>query len=481
MKKAFIQSVKSIFMYSQKLDWPVLGLFVLINLLVLVNATLHHPKIGYDAVDHITYMQVLFDRLPDANDTLEFFSPPLPYYLPSIFDKACEIVLNDQQHIPLYQNSYYIHSCRFADGKFAQYINFLISIVTIYFILLICDYIKPSNRFYKISVLMQIALLTVYYRTFSQVRGEPYVALFIVIASYLLIRLFDAKKTSGKIVIALGLSLGALILSRQWGFFIFPAILLTGIWLLLQEYHRAVQLIKPVIVSLVLCAVLGGWFYIHLYVQNKTFTAFNIEQNQPMSPEQIWKVIRITRLKNSELFKKPIRPSFVGDINSIFYSDTWGDYWGFFTYIKDKSMYGEQGLGNSDEMGSYLGQVNLFSTVPTFLFVGGWLMAFVRLFRRKKTVFVDQFSSAFFFFLSFFTIVGFAFFIVNYYVLDDSTLKTSYILHFFIILTFLSADLLETIRSRSRFVYFSILFLFAVVFFHNLPAFVTRYIYFPWS
>ena len=171
MFKETVGQLRSVFLNARKLDLPLLGLFVLINLIVLINALVHNPKIGYDAVHHLTYLQVLFDRLPAQQDTPEFFSPPLPYILPAVFDKACEIVRNDQPHIPLRNDSYAIFSCRTTDGKFAQYLNVLLSIATLYFVLLICNTTRPGNRFYKISTLALIAVLTVYYKTFSQVRG----------------------------------------------------------------------------------------------------------------------------------------------------------------------------------------------------------------------------------------------------------------------------------------------------------------------
>ena len=42
-------------------------------------------RLGYDARDHELYAVTLAPgRLPDKDDTREFFSPPLPYVLPSL-------------------------------------------------------------------------------------------------------------------------------------------------------------------------------------------------------------------------------------------------------------------------------------------------------------------------------------------------------------------------------------------------------------
>ena len=112
--------------------------------------------------------------------------------------------------------------CRTYDGKFAQGINVLLSIGTTLLLLMIAEQIKPGNRFFKISALSMLALLTVYYKTFSQVRGEPYVVFFIALSIYLINEILKTTSFSYKLIIATGISLGLLVLSRQWGFFISP-------------------------------------------------------------------------------------------------------------------------------------------------------------------------------------------------------------------------------------------------------------------
>jgi hypothetical protein len=254
-----------------------------------------------------------------------------------------------------------------------------------------------------------------------------------------------------------------------------------GIWLLITDYPRAIQLIKPLIASFVLAALIGGWFYLHLYIQNGTMTAFNLENSESLSLEKFLSLARKTRIKNFDLFKEPIRPHFAGEPTPIFYSDTWGDYWGFFTYIKHKSPYGEQGLGNSKEMGRYLGTVNLFSVVPTLVFVAGWLFAILRLFNLKKPYSMESASTILFFFIATVSIIGFTIFVINFYTLDDSTLKASYILQFFVVLAFLGADFLELVRTRFSPLFIVALITLGIVFLHNLPAFITRYVLLPWG
>ncbi|MBT3323140.1 MAG: phospholipid carrier-dependent glycosyltransferase [Anaerolineae bacterium] len=399
MYKKIKQQMTAVFSNDGKLDIPLIGIFVVINIIVLVNAVFHHPKIGYDVSNHLTYMQTILDGMPNHDDTPEFFSPPLPYVLPAFFDKACELVYDDEPHIPINSGGHIIFSCRKSTGKFAQSLNVLLSFSTLFVILLICEYLRPHNRFYKFSTLFLFSLLTVYYKTFSQARGEPYVVFFIVLSAYFLLRTLDPKPKKTTFVF-LGISLGLLILSRQWGFFIFPAIAFSGIWLIIKKQQEALKLIKPLMGSFIIAAFLGGWFYLYLYIQHGSFTAFNIEENQRMSFDEVVSLTRKTRIKNMDLFRNPIRPNFYYEPIPVFYSEIWGDYWGYFTFIKEKSYYGDLGLGNSTEVGPYLGRVNFISIIPTLILGMGWLFGAYKLFERKKPFSIEDAGSALFFFIS---------------------------------------------------------------------------------
>ncbi len=168
-KDSLIQRFLNLFRYDGRIDPIILTLCLVINVIVLANAILHYPKVGYDVVENLNYIQVLPDRLPSYADTSEFFSPPLPFFLASRFDAICE------QHAPdalrIYNGLNYSNTCRLYDGKFAQGFNVLLSIGTTILLLMIAEQVKPGNRFFKISALIMLALLTVYYKTFSQVRG----------------------------------------------------------------------------------------------------------------------------------------------------------------------------------------------------------------------------------------------------------------------------------------------------------------------
>ena len=467
--------LKAPLLHEGKVDKLLLALFLTINLLVLTNDILHDPEIGYDAKHYLRYIQILPFRLPTDEDTREFFSAPLPYILPSFVDKACHR-LNGVRDVPLL-----IDDCLRKAGKFAQFINFILSLGVTFLFIKIAEAVRPNNRFLKISSLALLGVMTVYYRTFSQVRGEPYVVFFTAWAIYLLSKMIYAReRLTWRSGIGLGIILGLLILSRQWGLMLVPAILglLALVWML-DQTHRW-QLGRTLATSFVIAFLICGWFYIHLYLSYGTFLAFNRSprafslSNRPLS------FYRSTGLKNLLLFKTPTREAFNNQFFPLFYSDLWGDYWGYFVFIQVNSTVIERGYhGNRQQIRPYLGRVNAAALFPSFIFGAGILtsaFSVMKLFRSDQE---EKSQALFYTFLLIFGIVSFAlylYFLISYTLTDqDSTNKATYMLHVLVIFPLLGAEFLEKVRQRKPSLYYTCMVVLGLVFVHNLPAMITHY------
>ena len=72
-KDSLIHRFIDLFRYNGKIDPIVLTLCLVINGIVLANAILHYPKVGYDVVENLNYIQVLPDRLPSLPIPVNFF------------------------------------------------------------------------------------------------------------------------------------------------------------------------------------------------------------------------------------------------------------------------------------------------------------------------------------------------------------------------------------------------------------------------
>jgi len=249
---------------SASLKITALVLAIAINFLVGINNLIHDPNIGYDSDAHLDYAATLLNHFPTKADTYEFFSPPLPYVIPAIAYKICEIRTRGSGN------------CSFIAGRLAQLVNFLFSIGITLLFLKIAEAIKPNNDYFKISALVIWGMLPVYYKTFSQFRGETYIAFFVILLIYLFVKLNqNPQSMDWKKGIGLGLLLGLLVLSRQWGFALFPAFLGMAILIYLRDKNLGMKFGKIILVSFFVAFLVSGWFYVYLFKTYGSPAAFN--------------------------------------------------------------------------------------------------------------------------------------------------------------------------------------------------------------
>jgi hypothetical protein len=473
-----MQFLKAPFLHDGRLHRGLLALFLAVNLLVAANALLHHPEIGYDANDHLLYMQVLPQRLPTDDDTREFFSPPLPYIVPALADEACLLVEHGPEAAA---------ECRYLGGKTGQLINVLLALGATFLVLDIAELWRPGDVRFKLLTLFVLGALPVFYKTFSQFWGQPYVAFFSTLAIWqFLAALRSPNEISWRSGARLGISFGLLALSRQWGFLVIASIggFAALLWLVSKERRAAVRVFKMVTAAAAVSFLVGSWFYFHLYATEGRFTAFNRNTPGFSLANKEASFYRATGLKEWRLFRSPVYGSFNDMFIPIFYSDIWGDYWGFYTLPNlTEEVLAIWDWDGSDYGGarSYLGRVNAVS-LPLALLLGvGSLFGLGRFiqFLRRRSLEAETLFPSFVFFLAAVSMLGYLWFIISYPSSNGDTIKATYMIHIFIMLAFLAAETLEALRSKSPRLFYAALLICGAVVVHNLPAMLTRYVYIP--
>ncbi len=449
-------------------------LFLLINGIVLYNACLHDPRIGYDATHHLRYIEAFSKlRLVSFEESGEFFSPPLPYLLPALLIRFTGVDV-------------------FWAAKLGQGLNVLLSLGVTFLLLDLCRLIdpRPLVRFGALAIL---GLLPVYYRTFAFFRGEPYVLLFAMLMLHRALLMALRRRFTVADGVILGTAMGLCALSRQWGILLFPAtyLFLARQWLRLPRWRR--EIVRVGILALVLAVLLSGWFYLSLKVRYGAFTAFNrwvaprfSLRNQP--PDFYFD------LSLRQLFTHPIRPNFGNHLWPTLYSEVWGDYWCYLavygldtrtgTYLNGYRLNEILRTGdrppwletNYEAMGAYLGRVNLVSLFPSLLMVAALGRAAVRLGRGTLTP-VRREAYILLLLAIATTAAGYFWFLIMYPSYDKGdTIKATYILQLFPAVAVLTGEYLASLRDRfprlSRLVWLGL----ALTFVHNLPATLTHFV-----
>jgi len=246
------------FFHENRLVPAIVCLFLLINSIVILNAITHDPRVAYDIAEHSKYVEILAleHRLPTNQETDEFFSPPLPYILPAVL-RAIGLSLT-------------------TTVKLGQFINVGISFFLTYFLLRLGCFICPSEPRFRILTLLLLGLMPVYYKTFAMgIRGEPYVALFAILSIYVVSIIGCSLAPKLRWFALLGILLGLLCLSRQWGL-----LAVTGIFMALGIIHCCFKLIGKqyaikAILSILITFGIGGPFYFHLNSEYGSFITFN--------------------------------------------------------------------------------------------------------------------------------------------------------------------------------------------------------------
>lgn len=452
---------------------PWIAAVAVVNGLVLYNALFHDPLIGYDAPGHLKYIRTLAGlRLPGPSDTLEFFSPPLPYLPAAVAYRTGLVSL-------------------WAAAKAGQIVQFVCSVLLTMGLVGLCERVRPGSNALKVTGVVLLGMLPVYYRSFSFVRGEPMLALLTVVVAMKSLDVLRGGPLHRRDAILLGFALGLLVLTRQWGFFLIPAILLfTALQIRCGRltWRRAVLSLGAIGM---IAAVTGGWFYAHLRLNHGSIAAFNRTGAGPLSI--VWRPPEFyVGLGSDRVFSDPVRRAFRGQLLPVFYSDFWGDYWGYFViygkdlrdgrYVSWRTLHEAleevpppDWLETNRRIGGYLGRVNLLSILPSAILVGGLLIGGLHLARLARGRADDEASAplAFLFLAVATSVLGYLWFVLKFP--GDDVIKATYLLHVYPLLGVLGAEFLGFVRSRSAAVHHAIVAMLVLVLLHNAPVYVTRY------
>ena len=459
---------------NKALRWAVIAVYIAINAIVFYNARRHDPGIGYDSDAHLHYLMAMSQgRLPNSDDSSEFFSPPLPYLPGALALRMGEGL-----------------ECAF---KWAQYAQFAFSLVLTFFLLQLCGLIRKDDDRLGLLALLCLGMIPAYYKTFAMIRGEPLLATLAVVIAWLAVRTFIVKPRMSIIAaIVLGLLLGAAAISRQWGIFLIPPVVLLAAWRMWRDGKFGPAFHTLAIAGLC-CAISGSWYYLHLHRTYGSMTAFNRTREAIDRPVSFYIAFPV-----AEIVKYPIRPQETKrQFLPILYRDLWGDFWmHFLVYGQNRKGRYMQGnyitrsqaivkrpvFDNMDEISPYLRRVSLLSLLPTVVLicgVGSGAIAIMRI-ARARPITTDSSDTprvtiAYTATIVFCTLGGYLWFIANYTDASADTVKASYILQSFPFIALLSAVFLRGLIDRSPRAAALLIVLLIVVTAHNAPAMITRY------
>ena len=438
------------------------SVFVLISistLFILIYNIFHYsPILGYDAEAHFSYVDYLSRylpkeiKLPSQDETREFFNPPIGYLFPSFVQLVCRNII---------ESSDLLSDCQPIYGKVTQIFQSILYVITLCINLFTLKLVTKSKNIFNVEYLILISLLAVNYRTISMIRGETYILFFLSLFLLVVLKADNHNYDLGlKQIIYTGVIIACIALSRQWGFLLFIPLIV-----LLIYKNTKLNYFKFWSKSASIGALLSSWFYVGLYQNYGSFTAFNMESkgfslnNQNLS----FYIPNFSQLEF--LFTKPIRPNLNNQFISILYSDLWGDYWGYFTFT---SRFLNDGR-NQLNIGDYLARVNLVSIITTFIVVIFCYLAY----KKYKSNFIIQYVN-----LAWIaSLIGYLLFTISYPNSTGDTIKSTYIIQAFHLMVFLASIYFYELKRVNKKMHTGVIISLIIIYIHNFQSYLSHFPY----
>ena len=445
-----------------------LTVFITISVffVLIYNIIFYNPIQGYDAEAHYNYIDYFAMHLPDNikfptnTDSREFFNPPLPYLFPSFIQIVCRNLIQAKD-VALECRDYY--------GLFTQIFQSIIYLISLYINFKTIQLLFGKKKISKLSFILVFSVMTINYKAVSMIRGEIYIVFFMSLLFYILAKMTNKEfKYLNKELFLFGVVIAGLALSRQWAFLLFPSFFIIPFFI--KNKSLKIRYLKFISFSFLIGFVLSSWFYIYLFLEYGSFTAFN---KPPVSfslkNQNIYFYLPISA-ESLMVFTKPIRPYFSNQFLPILYSDFWGDYWGYFSFTSRSLDTGRNQL----IIGDYLARVNIVSLAPTFIFI--YSLIFTRkIIKESKTIHIFIFVR--YIYLAFsVSMIGYLWFLVTYPELPTGdTNKATHMIQAFHILGILTVLMIEKIKEKKHTMYSIIIALFVFIFYHNISAMMSHF------
>lgn len=476
-----ISFLKTFFGSRGSISKPVLTLFLLLNIIVAYNVTRHNSYIGYDAPEHIKYINVLSQgRLPTLEENYEFFSPPAPYLISAIAKASGLVGLAGSARIFLL-------------------LNLIYSLLTTFMVLAIWHLVQPENISPPRNTLLLLALLPVYYKSFSMVRAEPMFTALTLTIIWLVLRLAlltntPESKSTTLLSVACGILLGTAMLTRPWTAFLIIALCFFWIISTLKAAGAAkMRVLRIGAISIFTAILLSSWFYFHLKKDYGSFSAFNRRGAQHFSLSNQAPSFYFGS-GNGKVFSDPVRPSFANQLLPILYADTWGDYWCYFQVrgidtINQANVAGSRLIppvpqhinSNRDSMTPLLARNNIAGIIPSLLLFSGLVYALLMSidYTRKRVNISSALPEALCFLCltaALISFMGYMWFLIMYpHPSEGDTIKASYILNLYPLICIPAGLMISKLEKKNRVIYLAVCTILVLILIHNLPTCLTRY------
>ncbi len=375
-----------------------LFLIALVGLVAAWNAASYPSGAGYDATSHREYGDFLINnlRLPHANETPEYYSPPLYYAIAGGVTWIGREAGMGEPH------------------KLAQFLNVPAVIGIALLVGALARLLWPDRRWLVPAALGYVAFSPVLLRTASMYNPETIDLFVSVLCLYLTARMLVRRRFSRRAALGLGVALGAGEMVRQFSLWTLAVVVLAFVAALRWRRAERRQLATALAIALAACVAISTPWYVYRAANyaNPIFDPAHVDK--PLLERRPASFYLDPGLP--QVFTKPYRPNLVNLAGPQTYADIWGDWYGVFVWDQGTEAKPRPAING------WLSVQSVFGVVPTILAVVGWLALLARSLRRR---FAERLLVAL---LPLAGIAGYLYFTVSYPTPDGDVLKPTYML-----------------------------------------------------
>lgn len=448
----------------------ILKIVILFSISILIfNLLNYDQRNSYDYELIYWYIQGLPTQIPTIEQNPFYFHPPLPYFFSSIIDSACDFYQKSDDSV-LCDNIWHLTSQAFQS-------LLMLGMVYFYYKTFLNIFGKEISVYLKTFFLLLLLMQTVNYKAFTMIRAEPYLAFFSSILIYKLIHLLKVESINYKESVRIGLICGLMILTKQTAFSFFLG---ATIFLFLIYKSKKIPIKNILANSLVVFVVsflVGGWFYINQLNRYDSLAPYPREKAEFNFKNHNTEYYFSLGLES--LFSTPTKYNFDSKMLPILYSDTWGDYWGYYSYDRtkfDDKIYIQQ-------VNNKLSIMNLKSLLPASILIFGFLFTIKNIFGKEKFENKFKFNSLLLLIsITSVSYLAYLYFLIIYpnnfydgsYDLHGDLIKGVYIIVIVNLLTYFGVYFLERIELKNNRFFKFIFFLVLILYFSSFSDLVTN-------
>ncbi len=312
--------------------------------IMIWNSAVHDPKMNPDWARHVHNVEAWAElHLLSPEESKGSYYAPLAYWPPAAMIR--------------------LGFSRYAAVRMAQLLNVVYGALTLLLMLRMVMLVSGHKVGVRRVAMGTIAILPLWYKSFSMQRPEPLLALLAAAVMLLALHIFGHKDVPLGLFLTFGAAMGLAMLARQWAGCLLPGFFvgLGFVWSRTQRvpWKHLGGLTAAVVVSV----VVSGWFYYSVYKRHGTVFAGGARGEESLIKDVGQAVL--TDLWSPYFLSAPVAWLLEHRFWPILYSEIWGDYYGYWFYPRQTNLSEETLRSGSVPDYSSLGRANLAGLIPT--------------------------------------------------------------------------------------------------------------------